>query len=528
VGVWENVKDYDNVRITLISQQSGQLSLQWALTADNLPPTTYTPNLLEYDISYVTPNNRIDYAYDHVGQWFRVKYNTSTGSLTSQPIQLTTRYERQPTVIALVDHQHQPVTASGGGLFVALTDFCGQLLNSTSTAANAVNATGVELALTVFPTDSSTNPLNTFNVSGGRGAWYPDLSLTELTLLTAVADASGYPLSTLYTVHNSISSSNALLVHPAAGTYATPNSYASVTITVLATSYEPGLQINGGITFNFSGTPATVAALFAGACNNNTNGLVTATNIGNTCTITATTRGLAGQYSIITSGCLQSVPTTPVSTPFGTGPALAQQGYLSLITATYGRDVAGTPLVTAPGGVTGVALYLSSDIASVDTVSGAMAASGDSLAVTFADDSGNIYGTAANPLPVTLEGSSLYTLSFDLSQSIQTTPVQLPGVANSYGILLHSLFMYNAGPTTSWVFLYDQPNPNFDPATIQPIYGFAVPAATTRDLIFPEGSPFYTGLSFAACNTAWNGFDPNENPGLGNMFVSGVYQLFYS
>lgn len=163
-GHWEDVKDYTNAIITLLSTVDGSGVIEWADTSGRRIPTD-TDIIASQRFLYDTSGTPMTREFDHRARWFRVRYDAS-GDESDMSINLQTLYKKAPTELKICDGSANVVSVnigpSGNSLYTALTDSSGALLRTTNaTIGNALfvhlsDGSGVSLATTH---DTSNNSL---------------------------------------------------------------------------------------------------------------------------------------------------------------------------------------------------------------------------------------------------------------------------------------------------------------------------------------------------------------------------------
>lgn len=176
----------------------------------------------------------------------------------------------------------------------------------------------------------------------------------------------------------------------------------------------------------------------------------------------------------------------------------------------------------------------------------------NALYVTLADAYGHSI-SATNPLPVITTVESTGAMAFDVSSGIVQDFISPDASLSSSGgkkINLYNICVYNDGPTTAWLKVYDVSSaglndvsllagvgPNtpqnetlfsssfnrMDVSTTALRYNLTVPAGRYRDLVLPGGATFNYGAFFRATTQ----HRPNSvaGPGANTVFLNGSYTV---
>ena len=160
----------------------------------------------------------------------------------------------------------------------------------------------------------------------------------------------------------------------------------------------------------------------------------------------------------------------------------------------------------------------------------------NAMYVQLADENGQAIGPG-RPLNVVASIESSGALAFDISTGVTTTFVTFPDLSAG-AVNLYNIGVYNDGPNTAWLKIYDicytlLDDENIDgtdmgsgpllalPDGGRPKYIVTAPAGRARDLVFPGGAKFTQGVYFRATTGYANG--SVESPATNTVFVNGSY-----
>ena len=147
---------------------------------------------------------------------------------------------------------------------------------------------------------------------------------------------------------------------------------------------------------------------------------------------------------------------------------------------------------------------------------------GNSSYVALCSSGGNAH-SSGNPLWVDISADPITGIrAFDFSTGVTSSLQTLSPFANT-NASLYNLFIYNDGPTTVWLKLYDlnialATAPDISPYIVQNI---ACGSKTIRDITFPHGLTFKNGLYVRS--TLESGHQSTMGPQQNQVFVNGLY-----
>jgi hypothetical protein len=191
-GVWEDVQQYTNVKITINSPLEGNLSLLWSYDTENI--------ITSQDFSYSVVGQPLEIDRDHRARWFKISYDTSgtTSDFIDGCLNIECQYFVTPTQIKITDTDTHTLS---GDLKVSLTDMSGYILSSTKTKSESDN-------IALYIDTSLLKSENTLGISFRDNSMH-NLSTISNKLVTHFSDVCGHSQGMTYDVCGAVSGGGA-------------------------------------------------------------------------------------------------------------------------------------------------------------------------------------------------------------------------------------------------------------------------------------------------------------------------------